>query len=318
MTHEHHPHENQHEHDHEHVSDSPIDELVTLRDWLRHAVTRMNTVPVHCGHGCDNAFDEAIWLLTSLLHLPAEHLDTFLDAGLLQHERERLADALHQRCHHRQPTAYITGEAWLGGLPFRVDPRVIIPRSYFVTHLADGFAPWVEDPERVHRVLDLCCGSACLAILAAHAFPRAEITAIDLSEDALAVAHQNLALHGLENRIDLIHGDLFAPLQDSDRFDLIISNPPYVTAEAMRTLPPEYRHEPALALAAGEDGMDIVRRILARARAHLTPRGWLAVEIGHNRHHVEHAFPHLPFTWLNSDGHEEAIFLLPADDLPSA
>ena len=295
---------------------SPIDELVTVRDWLRHAVSRMNAVPVHCGHGCDNSFDEAIWLITSLLHLPPAHLETFLDAGLLSHERETLANALDRRCDERIPTAYITGEAWLGGFSFRVDPRVIIPRSYFADHLLDGLAPWISAPEGVQRVLDLCCGSACLAIVAAHAFAHAEVTAIDISAEALAVARENVARYGLENRIDLIEGDLFAPMQGGDRFDLIVCNPPYVTTEAMSLLPPEYRHEPALALAAGEDGMDVVRRILQGARAHLTPKGLLAVEIGHNRHLVEAAFPKLPFTWIHSDGHDEAIFLLSAADLP--
>lgn len=297
---------------------SPVDELVTVRDWLRHAVSRMNAVPVYCGHGCDNSFDEAIWLITSLLHLPPAHLETFLDAGLLASERETLARALDRRCDERIPTAYITGEAWLGGFSFRVDPRVIIPRSYFVDHLLDGLAPWVSAPDEVQRVLDLCCGSGCLAILAAHVFPRAEVTAIDISPDALAVARENVARYGLENRIDLIQADLFASMQEGDRFDLIVCNPPYVTEAAMQALPAEYRHEPALALAAGEDGMDVVRRVLQGARAHLTPKGLLAVEIGHNRREAEMAFPKLPFIWLNSDGHDEAIFLLAAADLPSS
>ena len=214
------------------------------------------------------------------------------------------------------PTAYITGEAWLGGFSFHVDPRVIIPRSYFVDHLLDGLAPWVSTPESVQRVLDLCCGSACLAILAAHVFPRAEVTAIDISAEALAVARENVARYGMENRIDLIQADLFASMQEGDRFDLIVCNPPYVTKAAMQALPPEYRHEPALALAAGEDGMDVVRRVLQGARTHLTSKGLLAVEIGHNRREAEMAFPKLPFVWLNSDGHDEAIFLLSATDLP--
>ena len=171
-------------------------------------------------------------------------------------------------------------------------------------------------PDEVQRVLDLCCGSACLAILAAHAFANAEITAIDISPEALAVARENVARYGLENRIDLIQADLFASMQEGDRFDLIVCNPPYVTEAAMQALPAEYRHEPALALAAGEDGMDVVRRILQGARAHLTPKGLLAVEIGHNRREAEMAFPKLPFIWLNSDGHDEAIFLLAAADLP--
>jgi ribosomal protein L3 glutamine methyltransferase len=296
-----------------------IDDLHTVRDWLRWGTSRFNEAKLFFGHGCDNAHDEAAWLVLHALHLPPdrpEQLGPYLDARLTRHERLAVLELLQQRIARRLPAAYLTHEAWQAGLRFYVDERVLIPRSYFADLLVDGFAPWVDDPYAVESALDLCTGSGCLAILMAHAFPLAKIDAADLSKDALEVARRNVADYGLKERVRLVQGDLFAGLGKRPRkYDLIISNPPYVTAQAMRDLPPEYRHEPAGALAAGEDGLDIVRRILADAKKHLAPHGLLAIEVGHNREIVEAAFPELPLTWLDTDSGEGKIFMLRQADL---
>ena len=304
--------------DDEHFHESgPLAELVTVRDWLRFAVTRFNRAEIFCGHGLIDVFDEAAYLITHRLDLPLDRLEVFLDACIPSTERESLLTVIEERAEQRIPAAYLTGEAWLGEFVFKVDPRVIIPRSYLAQLIRAGMAPWVQDPAEVSSALDLCTGSACLAILLAHAFPQAEITATDLSPDALEVAAENLAEYALEERIELLHSDLFAAL-DERRFDLVISNPPYVTADAMATLPTEYLHEPTMALAAGEDGLEVVRRLLAEAANHLNPGGILAVEVGHNRDLVESAFPDLPFTWVSSDDSDDKIFLLTREQLERA
>ncbi len=294
-----------------------IDELHSLRDWLRYAVSRFTEAGLFFGHGCDNAFDEAVWLILHTLHLPNDKLDIFLDARLTRAEGLAIDRILELRIATRQPAAYLTHEAWLGEFPFYVDERVIVPRSFFAELLVDRFSPWIEDAEQVETALDLCTGSGCLAILMAHAFPNARIDAVDLSADALSVARRNVDDYDLGKRIRLAESDLFEGLSGR-RYDLILSNPPYVTAEAMRMLPLEYRHEPSLALAAGEDGLDIVRRILDQAHAHLEPHGLLAVEVGHNRDIVERAFPHLSLTWIDSTSAEAKIFILQREQLPPA
>ena len=301
------------EHDHEHEH-GPLAELVTVRDWLRYAVTRFNRAGVFCGHGVHDTYDEAVWLILGTLALPLDRLEPFLDACIPGEERIGVLEAIEQRADERLPTAYILGEAGLCDFRFTVDERVIVPRSFFAEMLEDGFAPWVDDPESVSSVLDMCTGSGCLAILMAHVFPNAEVTAVDLSDDALDVARINVADYGLEDRIELVRSDVFDGLAGR-RFDLILSNPPYVTAEAMDALPPEYLHEPHMALASGEDGLDVVRRLLAQAAGHLNPGGILAVEVGHNRHIVEAAFPDLPFNWLSTRGGDDMVFLLRREDL---
>jgi ribosomal protein L3 glutamine methyltransferase len=292
-----------------------LDELTTLRDWMRYAVTRFEAAGLFFGHGCDNAYDEAAWLILHTLNLPHDRLDVFLDARLLHAERLAILNAVQLRVTKRVPTAYLTNEAWLGPYRFYVDERVIVPRSYFAALLEEGFAPWVEDPAAVDSALDMCTGSGCLAILMAHAFPSARIDAVDLSPDALAVAARNVADYGLADRIELIRSDVFAAL-GKRRYDLILSNPPYVTAASMAELPPEYRHEPAMALAAGDDGLDVVRRLIEHARVHLKPQGLLAVEVGHNRDLFEHSFPELDPVWLDSPDGSDKIFLLRRDQLP--
>ena len=295
-----------------------LDDLITIRDWLRWGTSRFNEARLFFGHGCDNAHDEASWLILHALHLPPDRLAPYLDARLTRHERIAVLERLQQRIARRLPAAYLTHEAWQAGLRFYVDERVLIPRSYFADLLVEGFSPWVEDADGITAGLDLCTGSGCLAILMAHAFPNAKIDAADLSNDALAVAKRNVADYDLKDRVRLLQGDLFAAVATNRRkrkYDLIISNPPYVTAAAMRSLPPEYRHEPAGALAAGDDGLDIVRRILADAGPHLKPGGLLAIEVGHNRDIVDAAFPHLPITWIDTDSGEGKIFLLRREDL---
>jgi len=293
---------------------SVIHELHTLRDWLRWAVSRFHEADLFFGHGCDNAYDEAVWLILHTLHLPPDRLEPFLDARLTESERLAVLGVLQQRMVRRLPAAYLTGEAWLAGFRFRIDERVIVPRSYFAELLAEGFSPWIDDPDTIASALDLCTGSGCLAILMAHAFPNARIDAVDLSPDALEVAYGNVADYGLDDQISLIQSDLFNEL-GNQRYDLILSNPPYVTSDAMASLPPEYRHEPTLALAAGDDGLDIVRRLLAESRRHLNPGGLLAVEVGHNQAIVEDAFPDQAMTWIDTPSGEGKIFLVTYEDL---
>lgn len=288
--------------------------LITVRDWLRFAVSRFNEAKLFFGHGSDNAFDEAAYLILHTLHLPLDRLEPFLDASLTHAESEDILRVIERRVRERVPAAYLTGEAWLAGHRFVVDERVIVPRSFIAELLAEQLAPWVEDADAVANVLDLCTGSGCLAILAALAFPAAHVDAADLSKEALAVAARNVADYGMADRIDLVESDLFAALKGRS-YDVIVSNPPYVDAESVAALPPEYRAEPALALGSGEDGLDATRQILAAARAHLNPGGVLVVEIGHNRDALEAAYPALPFVWLDTAGGDQFVFMLRREDL---
>ena len=292
----------------------PAPELETLRDWLRYAVSRFTREGLAFGHGFATAWDEATYLLLHALHLPHDRLDKFLDARLTAGERAEVAALFARRVDERIPAAYLTGEAWLGAFRFHVDPRVIVPRSFIAELLPDGLAPYVRDPEAVQSALDLCTGSGCLAILLAHAYPKADIDAADLSSDALAVAQRNVADYGLAGRVNLIRSDLFANLP-AKSYDLIVSNPPYVSSLAMASLPPEYRHEPELALAGGEDGLDAVRTILREAPRFLQQGGLLLVEIGHHRNELEAAFPRMAFVWLETASSDESVFLLTRESL---
>lgn len=294
---------------------SAKNELITVRDYLRYAVSRFNAAQLFFGHGSDNAWDEAVYLTLHTLHLPLDRLEPFLDARLLPHEREVLLDIYRRRCEERLPAAYLTNEAWLGEHHFYVDDRVIVPRSFIAELLDDQLTPWIDDPWAIKSALDLCTGSGCLAILTALAFPNADVAAVDLSEHAIAVAERNVADYGLCDRIELIQSDAFKNLEGR-KFDLIVSNPPYVNAESVATLPPEYLHEPELALGSGEDGLDFARIILREAKKHLTDNGLLIVEIGHNRDALEAAYPKLPFTWLDTAAGDEYVFMLHATDLP--
>jgi ribosomal protein L3 glutamine methyltransferase len=290
--------------------------LQTVRDLLRYAVSRFNEAQLSFGHGTDNAYDEAAYLILHTLHLPLDMLEPFLDARLLESERDAVLGVIARRADERVPAAYITGEAWMQGYRFSVDERVIVPRSLIGEVLHERLSPWIDDPDSVGAVLELCTGSGCLAILSADAFPNCEVDAVDISTDALEVAHRNVTDYTLDDRIALFHGDLYEPLPPR-RYDLIVSNPPYVNAESMLALPAEYKHEPALALAGGADGMDLVRRIIAQARQWLTQDGVLVVEIGNERAHVEAAFGGLDLTWLTTSAGDDAVFLIHAADLPA-
>lgn len=290
-------------------------ELFTLRDLLRFSVSRFNQAGLFFGHGSDNAYDEAVYLLLHTLHLPLDRLEPFLDARLTEAERRAALDIIGRRVESRVPAAYLTHEAWLGEHSFYVDERVIVPRSFIAELLEEQFQPWIDDPWSVTRVADICTGSGCLAILAALAFPEATVDGVDISPDALAVARRNVADYGLEDRLRLVQSNLYAGLA-GERYDLIISNPPYVNQESMDCLPEEYRHEPELALAGGDDGLDLVHTLMREAREHLNPGGLLVVEIGHNRDELEAAYPQTPFTWLDTSGGDQFVFLLRKEELP--
>lgn len=292
-------------------------QLHTIRDWLRYAVSRFEQAGIFFGHGTQNSYDEAVWLVMSALHLPHDTLENFLDAVITEAERLSLAQLIERRVVERVPTAYLLREAWLGDFRFYVDERVIVPRSFIAELLREQLAPWVENPEEITAVADICTGSGCLAILAAHAFPNAEVDAVDISDSALAVARRNVADYALENQIELVQSDMLTALAGR-QYDVILSNPPYVDAPSMEVLPQEYRTEPGIALASGEDGLDHTHTLIARAAEHLHPGGLLIVEIGHNRDVLEAAYPHLPFTWLEVSGGDQYVFLLTREQLASA
>ena len=302
------------------MSTNPLEaahQLHTIRDWLRYAVSRFEEAGIFFGHGTQNSYDEAIWLVLSALHLPHDTLENFLDAVITEAERRKLAQLIERRVTERVPTAYLLREAWLGDFKFYVDERVIVPRSFIAELLRDQLAPWVENPEEVTAVADICTGSGCLAILAAHAFPNAQVDAVDISDAALAVARKNVADYGLEQHVELLQSDMLSALAGR-QYDVILSNPPYVDAPSMDGLPQEYRNEPDLALASGEDGLDHTHTLIAHASEHLHPGGLLIVEIGHNREVLEAAYPHLPFTWLEVSDGDQYVFLLTREQLAAS
>ena len=291
-------------------------QLFTIRDFLRFAVSQFNKAGLHFGHGSANAYDEAAYLILKTLHLPLDQLEPFLDARLIDSERKQVLDIIERRTTEKIPAAYLTHEAWLGDYSFYVDERVIIPRSFIAELLQTQLSPWITEPDHITTALDLCTGSGCLAILIAHSFENTHVDAVDISIQALEVAHKNVQDYGLEDRIHLIKSDLFSAIPEK-RYNLIISNPPYVNAESMTQLPQEYQHEPQNALASGIDGLDATRLILQQAARHLTDEGILLVEIGHNREVLEQAYPQLPFTWLETSAGDEFVFLLQREQLPN-
>lgn len=288
----------------------------TVRDLMRFAVSRFNEAELTYGHGTQNAYDEAAYLILSALNLPIQQLEPYLDARLLPGEVADVLALIRRRAEERVPVAYLTNEAWQGEFNFYVDERVLVPRSFIYELMGEPLAPWIEHPELVHRALDLCTGSGCLAIQMAHHYPDAEIDAVDISLDALEVASINIQNYGLEDRIQLIHSDLVEGLEEP--YDLIISNPPYVDAESVAALPAEYLHEPELALGSGEDGLDATHVILQNAARLLNPQGVLLVEIGHNRDVLEAAYPSLPFVWMETQSGDGFVFLLTREDLVAA
>lgn len=287
--------------------------LKTVQDFFRYAVSQFNQAELFFGHGNDNAYDEAAYLILHTLHLPLDTLEPFMQARLLTDEKVRLLQLIRRRVEERIPVSYLTHQAWQGEYEFYVDERVIVPRSFIYELLGEPLKPWIEYEELIHNALDLCTGSGALAIQMAHVYPEATIDAVDISLDALEVAGINVEAYGLEDRIHLIHTDLFTGLEKT--YDLIVSNPPYVDAESVAELPEEYLHEPELALGSGIDGLDITRQIIQQAAKYLNPQGVLLVEIGHNRDVLEQAFPELPFTWLNTSGGDGFVFLLTREDL---
>ena len=291
------------------------DGLLTVRDFLRFGVSRFREADLVFGHGFADARAEAAYLIGWSLHLPHAGFDHWLDARLTAPERDRVLTLLEARLGTRKPAAYLTGEAWLGEFRFTIDERVLVPRSFIADILGEPLAPWMREPGTVERVLDLCTGSGCLAVLLAHAFPNAQVDAADLSDDALAVARTNVHDYHLGDRIELVRSDLFSALAGR-RYQLIVCNPPYVDAASMASLPPEYRHEPVMGLGAGDDGLDIVRRLLSDAASHLAPDGLLVVEIGHNRAALENAYPGIAFTWLDTPAGDDYVFMLERVQLP--
>jgi ribosomal protein L3 glutamine methyltransferase len=296
-------------------------ELLTLLDFVRYAVSRFNEARLAFAHGTTDPVAEAAFLICEALHLHPDQFESFANARVAAAEGKHILDLIGRRVATRKPAAYLVNKIYMRGLPFYVDERVIVPRSFIGelldSHFAgdDGEGASLMDPLTVESVLDLCTGSGCLAILAARHFPNATVDAVDISKDALAVAARNVADHGLEDRVALHRGDLFAPLGNK-RYDLIISNPPYVDAEGMAALPPECRAEPKLAFDGGADGLDIVRRILDQAGTHLTPEGGLLCEIGRGRENLEAAYPQAPLLWLDTEDSEAEVFWIAAADLP--
>lgn len=286
----------------------------TLRDLLRYAVTRFNTAQLFFGHGSANALDEAAYLLLHTLKLPLDKIEPFLDARLLPHEIDAAIAVIERRATDRIPASYITNEAWLGTYNFYVDERVIVPRSFIAELIPERFTPWVQDPEEVTDILELCTGSGCLPIMLADAFENAHVDTVDISKDALEVAAKNVATYELEDRITLIESDLYSNVPDK-LYDMIITNPPYVNSSSMSKLPKEYLHEPQIALAGGDDGMDLVRKIVAGAASRLKPNGILMVEIGNERVFAEEAFADLGLTWLSTSAGDDMVFLLTAEQL---
>ncbi len=292
------------------------DELGTARDILRFAVSRFNEANLYFGHGSATAFDEAVYLILHTLHLPLDNLDPFVDATLTRAECSKVLKIIERRVKERLPAAYLTHEAWLGPHRFYVDQNVIVPRSFIAEMLHENLYPWILVPDRVKHVLDLCTGSGCLAILAALSFPTATVDAVDLSADALKVAARNVNDYALNERVQLVESDMFAKLKGR-KYDVIISNPPYVTAESMAALPQEYLHEPRMALASGKDGLDHVRIIMEAAPKFLNKNGLLIIEAGFNREGVEEAFSGLPLTWVETSVGGEVVFLVTREELVS-
>ncbi|MBB3121316.1 50S ribosomal protein L3 N(5)-glutamine methyltransferase [Pseudoduganella violacea] len=288
--------------------------FTTPRDLLRYATTRFNAAKLFFGHGSAEAFDEAAYLILHTLKLPLDKLEPFLDARLLPEEIAQVLAVIERRASDRIPAAYITNEAWLGTYNFYVDERTIVPRSFIAELIPHYFAPWVNEPENVANVLELCTGSGCLAIMMADAFPDAKVDAVDISADALEVARRNVETYKLEVRLTLIQSDLYQNVP-AKKYDLIITNPPYVNSGSMSRLPQEYLHEPQIALDGGADGMDLVRKIVAGAAERLTDDGLLIVEIGNEKEFAEAAFGHLGLTWLTTSQGDDMVFLLTADQL---
>ncbi|TCK09454.1 50S ribosomal protein L3 N(5)-glutamine methyltransferase [Marinobacterium mangrovicola] len=293
---------------------SLLDELESIRDYIRFSLSAFHEHGVFFGHGTDNAWDEAVQLVLNAVHLPWDTQSEVLDARLTRSERRRVLEYLRQRVQERKPLPYITGEAWFMGLPFYVDERVLIPRSPIGELIENSFEPWLR-PGPVDRVLDLCTGSGCIGIAAAFAFPEAEVDLVDISADALEVAGKNIARHQLQDRVYAVESDLFDGIAAGTRYDLIVSNPPYVDEADLNTMPSEFHHEPELALGSGPDGLDITRRILRQAPDFLTDDGLLIIEVGNSEVHLMEQYPDLPLMWVELESGGNGVFTITAPEL---
>jgi len=289
-------------------------ELQTIRDYVRFATSRFHEAGLYYGHGTDNAWDEAILLVLRALHLPHDINPAVLDARLTKEEQLVLANLIEKRATDRIPLAYLIHEAWFAGLSFYVDERVLIPRSPIAEQIESQFSPWLASPDSVEHILDLCTGSGCIAIACAKAFPRAEVDASDISSEALAVANINVLRHGVEDQVTLHESDLFAALP-AKKYDIIVSNPPYVSVEEMLSLPPEYGHEPKLGLEAGAEGLDFVMRILRNAKSYLKQNGIVVIEVGNSQEALMNRLPGMDFTWLEFENDSGGVFVLTAKQL---
>jgi len=290
--------------------------LLTVGGLVRYGTRRFRAARLAFGHGTRNARDEAAYLALHALNLPPDAAADAFDRRVSPRDARHVLTLFERRIRSRKPAAYLTREAWLGDFRFHVDERVVVPRSHIAGLLRENLAPWIPDRRAIKSILDLCTGSGCLAILAADSFPRAKIDAADVASEALAVARINVQRYRLSRRIRLVKSDMFSALRGK-HYDLIVSNPPYVTTAGMRRLPLEYRHEPGVALAGGRDGLDIVRRILLQAPAHLNPGGLLVVEVGSGRRRVEHAFPGVAFTWPEG-AERDTVFVVEREEISRA
>ena len=289
-------------------------ELFSIRDWLRYAVSQFESSDIFFGHGTSNAYDEAVWLIFGFLHLPHDTIENFLDAHITSKEKKDLLFLIEKRINDKVPTAYLLNEAWLRDYKFYVDERVIIPRSLIAESLSENLYPWIDDPETIYSALDLCTGSGCLGIMMAHSFQNAEIDLVDLSDKALQVAQINVDQYGLDDRIELIRSDLFDALKGK-KYDLIISNPPYVNEASVKNFPMEFLKEPSMALGSGDDGLDHTIRIILEAKEYLNDDGMLIVEIGHNKEALLDKFPTLQFQWLDVSLGNDFVFMLQKSQL---
>lgn len=294
--------------------DFPVTELHTIRDYIRWAASYFNREQVFFGHGSDNSWDEAVFLVLGALHLPWDTDPAALDARLTLEERTRICEIVERRVNERIPLAYLTGEAWFAGLPFYVDERVLVPRSPIAELIERGFSPWLCGDE-VNQILDLCTGSGCIGIACAKAFPEAQVDLSDISDDAIAVANINIKRHQLEQRVRTFHSDLFVDLPSANRYDLIVSNPPYVDADDFSSMPPEFQHEPELGLTSGNDGLDCIRAILTQAGDYLSEYGVLVAEVGNSQVALQEAYPDVPFLWLDFEQGGHGVFVLTAAQL---
>ncbi|WP_137221729.1 50S ribosomal protein L3 N(5)-glutamine methyltransferase [Shewanella sp. MEBiC00475] len=294
--------------------DEAVTELRTIADMLRWAVSRFNDAGIYYGHGTDNAWDEAVALVFDALHLPEEVGQQVILSNLTSSEKHKIVELIIRRVRERLPVPYLTNKANFAGLEFYVDERVLVPRSPIAEMINNQFSPWLYN-KPVNRILDLCTGSACIAIACAYAFENAEVDALDISEDALEVAQINIESLGVLDRVFPMQSDLFSAIPKGQHYDLIVSNPPYVDAEDIGDMPEEYHHEPEIGLASGNDGLDLTKRILASAADYLTESGLLVVEVGNSMVHLIEQYPDMPFTWVDFEFGGDGVFVLTRDQL---